>query len=123
MHVMDAFTPDLPAHLVGAFDIVHIRAIVSAVKGNAVEPLLKNLVKMLSGLHRPPCNSSLAFVPDVSDNHIWAFMRNIQHIYLPHADILSLLRRAWRVSPVGRRLLRHHHSSVSQAGNIEQIMR
>jgi hypothetical protein len=27
---------------------VHIRAIVSAVKDNAVEPLLKNLVKMLS---------------------------------------------------------------------------
>jgi hypothetical protein len=48
MHVMDAFTPDLPEHLIGAFDIVHIRAIVSAVKDNAVEPLLKNLVKMLS---------------------------------------------------------------------------
>jgi hypothetical protein len=48
MHVMDAFTPDLPEHLVGAFDIVHIRAIVSVVKDNAVEPLLKNLVKMLS---------------------------------------------------------------------------
>jgi hypothetical protein len=48
MHVMDAFTPDLPEHLVDAFDIVHIRAIVSAVKDNAVEPLLKNLVKMLS---------------------------------------------------------------------------
>ena len=48
MHVMDAFTPDLPEYLVGAFDIVHIRAIVSAVKDNAVEPLVKNLVKMLS---------------------------------------------------------------------------
>ena len=48
MHVMDAFTSDLPEHLVGAFDIVHIRAIVSAVKDNAVEPLVKNLVKMLS---------------------------------------------------------------------------
>lgn len=48
MHVMDAFTPDLPEHLVGAFDIVHIRAIASAVKDNAVEPLLKNMVKMLS---------------------------------------------------------------------------
>jgi hypothetical protein len=48
MHVMDAFTPDLPEHLLGAFDIVHIHAIVSAVKDNAVEPLVKNLVKMLS---------------------------------------------------------------------------
>jgi hypothetical protein len=48
MHVMDAFTPDLPEHLVGAFDIVHIRAIASVVKDNAVEPLLKNMVKMLS---------------------------------------------------------------------------
>lgn len=47
MHVMDAFTLDLPEHLVGAFDIVHIRAIASAVKDNAVEPLLKNMVKML----------------------------------------------------------------------------
>jgi hypothetical protein len=48
MHVMDAFAPNLPEHLVGAFDIVHIRATTSAVKGNAVEPLLKNLVKILS---------------------------------------------------------------------------
>ena len=48
LHVLDAFAPDLPEHLVGAFDIVHIRAIVSAVRDNAVEPLVKNLVKMLS---------------------------------------------------------------------------
>jgi hypothetical protein len=56
MHVMDAFTPDLPEHLVAAFDIVHIRAITSAVKSNAVEPLLKNLVKMLSMV--PPSSCS-----------------------------------------------------------------
>jgi hypothetical protein len=48
MHILDAFTPDLPEHLVGVFDIVHVRTMFSAVKDNAVEPLLKNLVKMLS---------------------------------------------------------------------------
>jgi len=47
MHILDAFTPDLPADLVGAFDIVHIRAITSAVKNNNVQPLITNLVKML----------------------------------------------------------------------------
>ena len=57
MHVMDAFTPNLPQHLIGAFDIVHIRAIVSAVKDNDIEPLLENLVKMLSTV------SSLLFSP------------------------------------------------------------
>jgi hypothetical protein len=46
--MLDAFTPDLPAHLTGAFDIVHIRTLFSAVKDNAVEPLLGNVVKMLS---------------------------------------------------------------------------
>src|SRR2546423_12022973 len=54
MHVMYAFTPDLPEQLVGAFDIVHIRAILSAVKDSVVEPLLKNLVKMLSMLPTGP---------------------------------------------------------------------
>jgi hypothetical protein len=47
MHVWDAFS-ELSAELVGAFDVVHIRAITSAVKDNHVEPLMKNLVKMLS---------------------------------------------------------------------------
>ena len=46
-HVLDAFTPELPEEWDGKFDIVHIRAITSAVKDNAVEPLIKNLVKML----------------------------------------------------------------------------
>jgi hypothetical protein len=48
MHILDAFNPDLPEHLVGVFDIVHVRNMSSAVKNNAVGPLLKNLVQMLS---------------------------------------------------------------------------
>jgi len=47
MHILDAFTPDLPADLVGAFDVVHIRTISSVVKDNNVQPLITNLVKML----------------------------------------------------------------------------
>jgi len=47
MHVLDAFTPDLPADVVGVFDIVHVRAIARAVKDNHVHPLITNLVKML----------------------------------------------------------------------------
>jgi hypothetical protein len=99
MHVMNAFTLDLPEHLVGVFDVVHIRAIVSAIKGNAVEPLLKNLVKMLSMLPPSSCNSHLHYVPGVYDNGIYASMLSCKR--LSYADLCSLLRRAWRVSAVG----------------------
>jgi hypothetical protein len=74
MHVMDAFTPDLPKHLVGAFDIVHIRAIASAVKDNVVEPLLKNLVKMLSMTPPPSYDSRYNNVPEGPCDGICALM-------------------------------------------------
>jgi hypothetical protein len=72
MHVMDAFTPDLPEHLVGSFDIVHIRAIASAVKDNAVEPLLKNMVKMLS-MTPPSLYDSLQ--NNISEGALWRHWR------------------------------------------------
>ncbi|KAK0264944.1 hypothetical protein LTR57_000171 [Friedmanniomyces endolithicus] len=46
LHVQDAFA-ELPSEYVGAFDIVSIRTIYSAVIDNNVEPLLSNLLKML----------------------------------------------------------------------------
>ncbi|KAK0795581.1 hypothetical protein LTR02_008927 [Friedmanniomyces endolithicus] len=46
LHVLDAFA-ELPSEHVGAFDIVSIRTIYSAVIDNNVEPLLSNLLKML----------------------------------------------------------------------------
>ena len=47
MHVQDAFA-ELPEQLVGVYDVVHIRTIVSAVPKGDPGPLLKNLVQMLS---------------------------------------------------------------------------
>ncbi|KAK0287293.1 hypothetical protein LTR35_002788 [Friedmanniomyces endolithicus] len=46
LHVLDAFA-ELPEQYIGAFDIVSIRTIYSAVIDNNVEPLLSNLLKML----------------------------------------------------------------------------
>ena len=46
LHVWNAFS-EIPEDYVGVFDIVHIRAIYSAVIDNLVEPLLSNLLKML----------------------------------------------------------------------------
>ncbi len=45
-HVWDAFS-EVPEEYVGAFDVVHIRTIYSAIIDDKVEPLLHNLVKML----------------------------------------------------------------------------
>ncbi len=50
MQVLDAFTADLPEDSDVKFDIVHIRIIVSAVKDNAVVPLVSTLVNMLSAV-------------------------------------------------------------------------
>lgn len=90
---MDAFTPDLPEHLIGAFDIVHIRAIASAVKGNAVEPLLKNLVKMLS-MESPSSRSRVYIGSDVCDDRMWASMFCVQRNRYSSADGVFLISRA-----------------------------
>jgi hypothetical protein len=74
MQILDAFTPDLPEHLVGAFDIVHIRTIFSAVRNNAVEPLLQNLVKMLSELLRTFQTVVFAWCPSTAATPCSAFV-------------------------------------------------
>lgn len=45
-HVWNAFE-DLSETFIGAFDVVHVRTIYTAVVNNKVEPLVDNLIKML----------------------------------------------------------------------------
>lgn len=45
-HAWDAFT-EVPDESVGVFDVVHVRALYSAIINNNVEPVLDNLLKML----------------------------------------------------------------------------
>lgn len=47
LEVVDAFA-DVPEHLIGKYDVVHIRAFVVIVKNNDPTKLLSNLIKMLS---------------------------------------------------------------------------
>lgn len=44
--IWDLFT-DIPAHMQEAFDIVHIRAIASAVRNNEVQPIVQKLLALL----------------------------------------------------------------------------
>ncbi|KAI6823602.1 hypothetical protein KC340_g5022 [Hortaea werneckii] len=46
LSVWDLFT-NIPAHMQGAFDIVHIRAIASAVRNNDVQPIVQKLLGLL----------------------------------------------------------------------------
>ena len=45
--VFDVFG-EIPDELVGKFDVVHIRFSLCVIRRNDPEPLLKNLIKMLS---------------------------------------------------------------------------
>ncbi|KAF2168286.1 hypothetical protein M409DRAFT_21724 [Zasmidium cellare ATCC 36951] len=45
-HAWDVFT-EVPDQYVGVFDVVHVRALSSAILDNKVEPVLDNLLKML----------------------------------------------------------------------------
>ncbi|KAK3167473.1 hypothetical protein OEA41_010600 [Lepraria neglecta] len=47
LEVFDIFG-EIPDELVGKFDVVHIRVFLCVIKRNDPEPLLKNLIKMLS---------------------------------------------------------------------------
>jgi len=47
LDVVDAFAA-VPEHLVGKYDVVHIRAFVVIVRNNNPMRLLSNLIKMLS---------------------------------------------------------------------------
>ena len=47
--VFDAFL-DVPKHLVGKYDVVHIRSFACIVKNNDPSRLLANLIRMLSTL-------------------------------------------------------------------------
>ena len=48
MHTLDAFSDTLPEEFVGKYDVVHIAIFATIVKDNNPEPLLKNLLRMLS---------------------------------------------------------------------------
>lgn len=47
LDLFDAFR-DVPEHLIGRYDIVHIRTFAVIVRNNDPGPLLRNLIKMLS---------------------------------------------------------------------------
>ena len=100
-HLLDAFMPDLPEEWVGKFDIVHIRAILSAVKDNNVEPLIKNLVKMLKPggylqWDEAASNSNLARSPSPSvsceaSTEIVKMMQNFSTMFKMLDDWLKVL--------------------------------
>jgi len=52
LDLFDAFG-DIPAHLVGRYDIVHIRTFAVIVRDNDPVPMLKNLIRMLRKLLSP----------------------------------------------------------------------
>ena len=45
--ILDAFD-DLPQDMIAKFDVVHIRAFAVVVKGGNPDPLMRNLIKLLS---------------------------------------------------------------------------
>lgn len=47
--VLDAFD-EIPANFVAKFDLIHVRAFAVVIKGGNLNPLLQNLVRMLSML-------------------------------------------------------------------------
>ena len=47
LDVLDAFD-EIPPNLIGAFDIVHIRAFAAVIKGGDADPLTRNVLKLLS---------------------------------------------------------------------------
>ncbi len=55
LDVVDAFAA-VPEHLVGKYDVVHIRAFVVIVRNNDPMRLLSNLIKMLSKSLQSPCH-------------------------------------------------------------------
>ena len=47
LDVLDAFADELPEHLIGVFDVVHVRMFFAVVKNNDPGPLIRNAVRML----------------------------------------------------------------------------
>ena len=57
---LDAFAP-VPEHLIGVYDVVHIRLFNTIVRGDDASPLISNMIKMLSksACSSVPAQSSL----------------------------------------------------------------
>lgn len=55
MSVLDIFQ-DVPDHLTGRYDAIHVKHFLLVVRGNDPRPVIRNMLKMLS---TPPCTDIL----------------------------------------------------------------
>ena len=94
MRQLDALG-EIPEHLIGIYDIVHLQLFQVVVKNNDPGPLLQNMLRILS-----------RYPNLLACKHTLAFIRTLHCSYPTHSSVLSLIR-----SMLGQKLhdLSPHH--------------